>query len=40
MNIGRFSNDDREGNENISSYRNECVFLLLFFNFSRLFQLS
>ena len=31
MNIGRFSND--EGNENVSSYRNECLFLFLFWNF-------
>ena len=39
MNIGLFSNDDGEDNENVSSYRNEFVFLLLFLNFSCLFQL-
>ena len=39
MNIGLFSNDDGEDNENVSSYRNECVFLFLFLNFSCLFQL-
>ena len=26
MNIGRLSNDDGEGNENVPSYLNECVF--------------
>ena len=30
MNIGRLSNYDGEGNENVPSYQNKCVF---FFNF-------
>ena len=30
MNIGHLSNDDGEGNENVPSYQNKCVF---FFNF-------
>ena len=30
MNIGRLSNDDREGDENDSSYQNECAVFLTF----------
>ena len=30
MNIGRLSNDDGEGNENILSYQDECAFFLTF----------
>ena len=30
MNIGRLSNDDGEGNENVPSYQNECAFFLNF----------
>ena len=26
MDIGRISNEDGEGNENVHSYQNECVF--------------
>ena len=26
MNIGRISNEDCEGNENVHSYQNECIF--------------
>ena len=32
MNIGRLSNDDGEGNENVTSYQNECAFLNFYFN--------
>ena len=33
VNIGCLSNDDREGNENVPSYHNECA-LFFFFNFT------
>ena len=33
MNIGRISNEDCEGNENVHSYQNECIFLKNFFDF-------
>ena len=36
MNIGRLSNNDGEGNENVPSYQNDCAFFLS--SFSRFFN--
>ena len=42
MNIGRLSNenDDGEGNQNVPSYEDECVFFFNFFAFISTFLKS